>query len=201
VRLAGSVIAHKGRLEVFYNGTWGAVCDDGFNVTEARVFCSQLGFGYCYVFSCFIYSLYTSQVHFPGLLLLPLLVQCPVFCCVPLLLSTPLMEQLRWLPIQWRIRFKLATLTYKALHTGRPPYLGDLLQLHTTPKSTRSSSSQLVFVPHHNLSFGSRALALRVSAPKVWNTYLFTILGNHIQTPSKDTLLPVSLSCHLAPIH
>ena len=32
----------------------------------------------------------------------------------------------------------------------------------------RSSSSQLLFIPRHNLSFGSRAF--RVSAPKVWNT-------------------------------
>jgi len=63
---------------------------------------------------------------------------------------------------------KLTILTYKALHTSHPPYLADLIQFHTTPKSTRSSSTQLLFVPHHNLSFGSRAF--RVSAPKVWNT-------------------------------
>jgi len=60
---------------------------------------------------------------------------------------------------------------YKALHTGHPPYLADLLQLHTTPKSTRSSSSQLLFVPRHNLSFGSTSF--RVSAPKVWNILPF----------------------------
>ena len=82
--------------------------------------------------------------------------------------STPLMQQCHWLPIVWRIRFKLATLAYKALHTGRLPHLADLIQLHTTPKSTRSSSSQLLFVPRHNLSFGSRAFC--VSAPNVWNT-------------------------------
>jgi len=82
--------------------------------------------------------------------------------------SAPLMQQLHWLPIEWRIRFKLATLTYKALQTGRPPYLADLIQFHTTPKSTRSSSSQLLFIPCHSLSFGSRAF--RVSAPKVWTT-------------------------------
>jgi len=32
--------------------------------------------------------------------------------------------------LEWRIQFKLATLTFKALHTGRPPYLTDLLQHH-----------------------------------------------------------------------
>jgi len=37
--------------------------------------------------------------------------------------STKLLKQLHWLPIEWRIRFKLATSTYKALHTGHAPYL------------------------------------------------------------------------------
>ena len=31
--------------------------------------------------------------------------------------SSELLKQLHWLPIEWRIRFKLATLTFKALRT------------------------------------------------------------------------------------
>jgi len=64
-------------------------------------------------------------------------------------------------------------------------------------------STQLLFVPRHNLSFGSRAF--RVSAPKVWNaltsSHQAITITLHFQTSSKDTLLPVSLSCHLASIH
>ena len=60
----------------------------------------------------------------------------------------------------------------KALHTGHPPYLADLLHYHMTTKSTRSSASHLLSVPRHNLSSGSRAF--RISAPKIWNSYLFT---------------------------
>jgi len=45
VRLAGSNLTYEGRLEVFYNGIWGTVCDDFFAHIDARVFCSQLGFG------------------------------------------------------------------------------------------------------------------------------------------------------------
>jgi len=39
------------------------------------------------------------------------------------LTSTELLKQLQWLPIEWRIRFKLACLVHKILNTGHPPYL------------------------------------------------------------------------------
>ena len=38
--------AAEGRLEVFYNGSWGTVCDDSFTDNAAKVACNGLGFGY-----------------------------------------------------------------------------------------------------------------------------------------------------------
>jgi len=65
---------------------------------------------------------------------------------------------------------QLATSTYKALHTGHPPYLRptDLLQYQKSSVSTRSSTSQLLAILRNNLSFGSRSF--RVSAPRIWNS-------------------------------
>ena len=79
-----------------------------------------------------------------------------------------LLKQLHWLPIEWRIRFKLACLVHKILNTGHPPYLNELIQYHKPSRSTRSSASHLLSVPRHNLSFGARAF--HVFAPKMWNS-------------------------------
>ena len=58
------------------------------------------------------------------------------------------LHELHWLPVHWHIKFKLASLTFNAIHTGTPPHLSHLLIRYCSSQVLRSSSSSnLLQVP------------------------------------------------------
>jgi hypothetical protein len=86
------------------------------------------------------------------------------------------LKKLHWLPIEYRIHFKLLLLAYKALNTNKPPYLSASLQQYECNRTTRRSNPENKFlkVPafqhkthkskhHFNLTF-------EYAVPTLWNS-------------------------------
>ena len=48
IRLQGGSYSNQGRVEVYCNGQWGTICDDGFSSTDAWTICKQLGYNNYY---------------------------------------------------------------------------------------------------------------------------------------------------------
>ena len=100
--------------------------------------------------------------------------------------SEPLLRQLHWLPVHSRIRFKLATITYKALSASSPQYLACHLQIHQSTRLLRSSDQQLLDCPSSKTVFGSRSF--RCSAPAVWNSIPLEIRSSSSMDSFKRSL-------------
>ena len=68
IRLQGGDFVNQGRVEVYCNGQWGTICNDGFDPNDANTICKQLG-----------YTRYTNYNH---------LKMCVILCIVVILTVT-----------------------------------------------------------------------------------------------------------------
>ena len=83
---------------------------------------------------------------------------------------SPTLKMLHWLPVKYRIDFKILLITYKAIHGLAPAYLSELITLKTVSRySLRSSSAVLLQPPRIKTlrTLGDRSFT--VAAPALWN--------------------------------
>ena len=82
---------------------------------------------------------------------------------------TPILAALHWLPVSYRIDFKILLITFKALHGLAPSYIKDLLVPYKPERNLRSANKALLEPPEVNLvTQGGRAFSARATV--LWNT-------------------------------
>ena len=82
---------------------------------------------------------------------------------------TPLLNQLHWLPLTFRIKYKLSVLAFRHFDNTLPQYLSDRLIAYQPSRTLRSSSERLLTIPKTRLKFVSDR-AFSSSIPKTWNS-------------------------------
>jgi hypothetical protein len=80
---------------------------------------------------------------------------------------TPALKELHWLPVQYRVTFKLAVLVHSVKNTSQPAYLRQLLQDYEPVRSLQSSTKNWIFKTEAGTVLASRGV--RHSAVYVWN--------------------------------
>ena len=89
---------------------------------------------------------------------------------------TPVLASLHWLPITFRVDFKVLLITFKALNGLAPPYLKELLHPYIPAQTLLSKNAGLLIVPRvGKCTVGGRAFSYR--APLLWNDLPIDIRG------------------------
>jgi hypothetical protein len=87
---------------------------------------------------------------------------------------TPILKKLHWLPIKYRIQYKIITMTWKCLHGKAPAYLADLLKPLKHDRDMKSNSQMKLVPPSTRcVTMGDRGFSS--SAPALWNHLLVDI--------------------------
>uniref|UniRef100_H3A3B7 Reverse transcriptase domain-containing protein n=1 Tax=Latimeria chalumnae TaxID=7897 RepID=H3A3B7_LATCH len=72
---------------------------------------------------------------------------------------TPVLHELHWLPVRWRITFKVLVLVFKSLNGLGPQYLRDLLTPYIPARPLRSLYGTLLRVPKVRTKVGERSFS------------------------------------------
>ena len=104
---------------------------------------------------------------------------------------TPLLQQLHWLPVSYRVAYKILLLVHNVRRVLCPGYVSELLQERKSSRALRSSSQGLLTTPTSwTKTYGDRAFS--VCAPKLGNG-----LPNHVRNIGTLPLYKKNLETYL----
>ena len=84
---------------------------------------------------------------------------------------TPVLYNLHWLPVFYRIYFKILILTFKAIHNMSPSYISNLVSIKScSAYSLRSNSSLILDRPKGRILSTLGARSFYAAAPTLWNS-------------------------------
>ena len=84
---------------------------------------------------------------------------------------TPVLCQLHWPPVSFRVNFRILLLTFKAIHELAPSYINNLVKIKRLHSKYGLRSNDGILLSHPNFktftTLGDRAFV--ASVPKLWN--------------------------------
>ena len=101
----------------------------------------------------------------------------------PFTRSIPLLRSLHWLPVRFRILFKINLLTYKTLRGKQPVYLYSMLAASIPSRSLRSNNDNNLSVPRVKTNTG--AGGFHSCAPSLWNNLMSVHSASSVATFKK----------------
>ncbi|XP_060758375.1 uncharacterized protein LOC132869034, partial [Neoarius graeffei] len=112
---------------------------------------------------------------------------------------TPVLSTLHWLPIKFRIDYKILLLTFKALNGLAPQYLSELLLLYDPPRLLRSKGAGYLLVPRIvKATSGGRAFSYK--APLLWNSLPSNVRESDTVSAFKSRLKTYLFSQYMLPL-
>ena len=109
---------------------------------------------------------------------------------------SPLLKDLHFLPVIYRIRFKVALLTFKCLNNMAPPYLSSMISLRKESSISVRADNDFFLLsqpaePRCNKTRG----AFSYAAPRVWNNLPYSIRANSDVGAFKTALKTYMFNC------
>ncbi|GAA6093889.1 uncharacterized protein LOC116685831, partial [Tachysurus ichikawai] len=104
---------------------------------------------------------------------------------------TPVLHSLHWLPVRFRVEYKVLMFVFKAINGLAPAYLTELIKVYQPARSLRSSGHTSLVTPKYSYEkFGGRSFAIK--GPKLWNA-----LPAHLQSITVLSVFKSQLKTHL----